>query len=112
MPLATHLQVLLWAADKGGKLKLNLPVDKDGRTAIHLVALHRPDGGTVRAFLDGKPLPVDGGAETVSLRSAHAPRVLNVNFKPVDLKAGTRELTLECVEPGPVGLDYFWVKGP
>jgi hypothetical protein len=109
-PLATQLQVMQWQADKGGKLKLSLPIAKDGRTALHLVAVHRPDGAVVRALIEGKPLLTADGAATFPLRSAHAPRVLNMNFKPVELKAGARELTLECVEAGLVGLDYIWVK--
>ncbi len=109
-PLATQLQVVQWRAEKDGKLKLNLPIEKDGRYAIHLVAVHRPGGATVRAWVDGKVLLLGDGQETVALHSAHAPRVLNVDFKPVALKAGTLELTLECVEPGLVGLDYLWVK--
>lgn len=109
-PLATQLEIVQWQAGKGAKLKLSLPVAKDGRAAIHLVAVHRPEGATVRVLLDGKTLPTSGGAETFQLRSTHAPRVLNVNFKPVELKAGPRELILECVEPGVVGLDYLWIK--
>ena len=111
-PLATHLEVLQWQAEKGARLKFNLPIEKDGRTVIHLVAVHRPDGATVRALLDGQPLSTAEGADRVRLRSAHAPRVLNVNFKPLKLEGGSRELVLECVEPGWVGLDYLWVKGP
>jgi hypothetical protein len=109
-PLATQLQVIHWQAAKGEKLKFNLPVEKDGPTAIHWVAIHRPDGATVRVFLDGKPLAVADGAETVRLRSTYVPRDLNVHFKPVELKAGSHEMVLECVEPGPVDLDYVWVK--
>jgi hypothetical protein len=109
-PLATHLEVVQWQAEKGAKLRFKLPIEKDGRAAIHLVAVHRPDGATVRASIDGKPLAAAEGGNTFRLHSAHAPRVLNVNFKPVELKAGPRELVLECVEPGSVGLDYIWVK--
>ena len=111
-PLATQLQVLQWQAEKGGRLKFSLPVDKDGKTAIHLVAVHRPGGAAVRVLLNGKPIRVEGGAELVTLRSAYAPRVLNVNLEPAELKAGSQEVVLECVEPGLVGLDYIWVKGP
>jgi hypothetical protein len=35
---------------------------------------------------------------------------LNVHFKPVDLKAGSHELVIECVEAGLVAVDYVWVK--
>jgi len=109
-PLATQLQVVLWHAEKGSRLKLSLPVEQDGRASIHLVAVHRPDGAAVRVLLDGRLLPVEGGAEVVRLRASYALRVLNVHFEPVDLKAGSREIVLECVEAGPVGLDYVWVK--
>jgi hypothetical protein len=109
-PLATQLQVLLWHAEKGGQLKLKLPIEKQGRASIRLVALHRPDGGTVRVLLDGKPLKVADGSDVVRLRSQHAPRVLNVHFEPADLQTGSREITIECVEPGAVGLDYVWLK--
>ncbi len=111
-PLATGLQVVLWHAEKGGRLKFSLPTQEEGPASIHLVAVHRPDGAAVRVTLDGQPLRVAGGAEVVLLRTAHAPRVLNVHFEPVDLKAGAREIVIECVEPGPVGLDYIWVKKP
>lgn len=109
-PLATQLQVVQWRAEKGGRLKLTLPVEKDGRYAIHLVAAHQAGGASVRASANGKVLPLDDNGETATLQSAHSPRVLNVNFKPVELKAGPQELVLECVEPGVVGLDYIWVK--
>ncbi len=109
-PLATRLQVALWHAEKGGRLKLRLPAQKEGRAAIHLVALHRPDGGAARLLVAGKPVTTVEGQEQFQLRSAHAHRLLNVNFKPVELPAGPLELSLECVESGPVGLDYLWVK--
>jgi len=109
-PLATQLQIVQWQAEKGAKLKFALPIEKDSRAAIHFVALHRPDGAAVRVLLDGKPLATGNGTEEVRLQSAYTPRLLNVNFKPVELKAGTREFVLECIEPGPVGLDYIWVK--
>lgn len=109
-PLATQLEVLDWQAARGERLTLTLPVEKNGRAALHLVAVHRPEGAVVRVLLDGKRLDLGNGAETVALRSAHTPRVLNVNFKPVELKAGAASLVIECLEPGPVGLDYVWVK--
>jgi len=109
-PLATQLQVLLWHAQKGERLKLNVPIEKDGRAAIHLVAVHRPEGATIRVRLDGVPQRFAGGSETARLGSEYAPRVLNVHLEPVDLKAGSREIVVECVEPGWVGLDYIWVK--
>ena len=109
-PLATQLQIAQWHADKGAKLKFTLPVEKAGRKSLHLVAVHRPDGASVRVRLDGQLLPAAGGAEEVALRSAHAPRVLNVHFVPVELTAGPHVVELECVAPGLVGLDYVWVK--
>jgi hypothetical protein len=109
-PLATRLRATFWQADKGGKLKFSLPVEQAGRVSIHLVAVHRPDGAKVRVFLDGQPLAVEDGGEEVALRTAHVPRVLNVHFKPIELQAGQREVVLECVEAGPVGLDYVWIR--
>ena len=111
-PLATHLEVVQWQAETGARLKFNLPIEKDGRATIHLVAVHRPDGATVRVLLDGKPLPTSDGADRVRLRSAHALRDLNVNFKSLKLEGRSHEMALECVEAGVVGLDYIWVKGP
>jgi hypothetical protein len=109
-PLATQLQIANWQAEKGGRLRFSLPVEKDRRASLHLIAVHRTDGATVRALLKGKALVTQDGAEEIRLRSAHAPRVLNVHFRPVELKAGAREIVLECVQPGAVGLDSIWVK--
>lgn len=109
MPLATRLNVLQWQAERGALLKLQLPVETAGRYTIHLVAVHRPEGATVRVRLDGQPLAA-GNSDIVAFRSAHAPRLLNVNFKSAELAAGAHEIVLEGVEPGPVGLDYLWVK--
>jgi hypothetical protein len=108
-PVATQLQVALWSPAKGDRLRLTFSAEKTAKTALHLVALHRPDGASIRALLNGQALATDAGEE-VQLRSAFAPRVLNVNFKPVDLTAGENELVLECVEPGPAGIDFLWVK--
>lgn len=109
-PLATQLKLTLWHAEKGSRLKFTLPIEKDGRTTIHLVALHRPEGATVRLLIDGKPHRFDGGSETARFASAYAPRVLNVHLEPADMKAGSKEIALECVEAGLLGLDYVWVK--
>ncbi len=108
--LATQLQVSQWKPAKGDTLKCRLLIEKDGPTSIHLVAVHRPDGAAIRALLDGKTLSPAEGSDVVPLRSAFAPRDLNVHFKPVDVKAGSHELVIECVEPGLVALDYIWVK--
>jgi len=109
-PLATRLRATLWQAEKGARLKFSLPVEQAGRVSIHLVAVHRPGGAKVRVFVDGKPLATEDGGEEVALRTAHATRVLNVHFKPIELSAGSRGIALECVEAGPVGLDYLWIK--
>ncbi len=109
-PLATQLEVTQWRAEKGGKLKLTLPIEKEGRVAIHLGAVGCTNGAVIRALLDGKLLRAEDGGETVAMRTAYAPRILNLNFKPTDAEAGSHELVLECVEPGLVGLDFVWVK--
>ncbi len=110
MPLALHLHVTNWQAEKGAKLTFSLPFETDGKFSLHLIAVHRPGGAVVRALLDGKPLTTDGNRRDVSLRSAFAPRVLNVNFRPVAVKSGSRLVELECVVPGEVGLDSIWIR--
>jgi hypothetical protein len=109
-PLATQLRVAQWRPGKGDRIRLTLPVEKAGKTTLHLVAVHQPGGAVVRALLDAKPLTVGSGEDRIALVSSHAPRVLNVNFRPVDLRPGPHELILECLEGGIVGLDYLWVK--
>jgi len=66
----------------------------------------------VRVLVDDRPLATGSGAEVVSLKSAHAPRMLNVGFKAVHLEAGSRAVATECIEPGVVGLDYLWERNP
>ena len=109
-PLATQLQIALWHAERGAKMELQLPFEKAGPASIHLVALHRPDGAVVRLLLDGKPLPAEDGKEEWALRSAHLSRILNVHYKAGNLAAGPHTLTVQCAEPGVVGLDYIWVR--
>lgn len=124
MPLAFHLHVANWQAEKGAKLKFNLPFEKDGKFSLHVIAVHQPNGAVVHVSLDGKPLATDPAtlaldgkppvldpkATDVPLRSAFAPRMLNVNFQSLDVKAGSHVVEIECVEPGPVGLDSLWVR--
>jgi len=110
LPIATRLRVVQWQPDPGNRLSFHLPVEKDGRLTLRLVAVHQPGGATLRMRLDGKTVLTASGGEEFALQSAYAPRVLNVHFKPVELKAGTREITLECIKPGTVGLDYLWLK--
>ncbi len=107
--LATQLQILQWLPEKSAKLTFDLPSEKAARASIHFVAVHRPDGPTIRVLLNGKPLSV-GNSQNIPLRSAYVPRNLNINFNPADLNAGNNQITIECIEPGPLGLDYLWVK--
>jgi hypothetical protein len=110
MPLALQLKVVQWQAEKGAKLKFNLPTEKDGKVSLHFIAVHRPEGAVVRVLLDGNPIANDANVKEIPLRSAFAPRDLNVNLQPVEAKAGPHVVELECVEPGVVGLDTLWYK--
>jgi hypothetical protein len=110
MPLALRLHVAQWKAEKGAKLKFNIPIEKDGKVSVHIIALHRPEGAVVRVSLDGKPLTADGNLKEVRLRSDFATRDLNVNFAPVEAKAGSATVEIECVEPGELGLDSIWIR--
>jgi hypothetical protein len=109
-PLATQLQISLWHAEPGGKLEFSLPMEKACRASLHLVALHSPDGASVRLLLDGEPLPAESGQEEVALRSAYGPRVLNVHYRAADFSAASHKATLECTHAGAVGIDYLWVR--
>jgi hypothetical protein len=110
LSIATQLKVLEWKAEKGQLLKLKLPVEKDGKAQIHPVLVHRPGAASVRFLFDGQELPADSKGGTIDVRTPHATRVLNVNLSPVELKTGSHELNIECVEPGLFGLDYIWVR--
>jgi hypothetical protein len=110
IPIAMRQHVTNWQAEKGAKLTFSLPFEKDGRYSLHLIAVHQPGGAVLQAQLDGKPLTLDAKAAQFALRSAHARRDLNVNFQPLEVKAGKHEIVLECVEPGTAGLDLIWVR--
>jgi hypothetical protein len=107
--LASRGRMLAWEARAGEKLEAAFAVEKEAQYAIRLVLIHRKDGASLRASVDGKPLGDDGEA-TFSLRTAHAARNLNVHLKPVRLSQGSHQLTLECTSPGFVGLDYLWIQ--
>jgi hypothetical protein len=110
MAIATRKSVVHWKAEQGAQLHVSLPISETAERALHLVAIHRPEGATVRVLLDGKPLARQGGDERIALKTEHVPRNLNVHLERAQLEKGTRRLTIECIEPGEVGLDYLWVK--
>jgi hypothetical protein len=118
-PTAGQGFLLTWTAQPGQRLSIPFTVAEAGERRVSLVATHRPDGGSARVLLDGEPLEVQdlGGAElgergsdVLVLRSRHARRLLSAGFEPRELQAGEHVLTLECTEPGPIGLDYIWVR--
>jgi hypothetical protein len=118
-PTAGSGAIVTWSARPGQTLSFPFALTDAGERRINLVAAHRPDGGSVRVRLDGEPLEVQGlggaelgerGSDVLVLRSRHARRLLSAGFAPRTLEAGAHVLTLECVEAGPVGLDYLWIR--
>jgi hypothetical protein len=110
MSIATRKSVVRWKAEQGAQLDVSLPIPETMDRALHLVAIHRPEGAIVRVLLDGKPLARQGGGERIPLTTEYVPRNLNVHLQRGRLEKGTRRLTIECIKPGDVGLDYIWIK--
>jgi hypothetical protein len=118
-PLASGGRLLRWRAEPGARLELPLPVERAGRHALSLVARHAPAGGSLRLFLDGRPLRLaDAGGsaaarpgdEVLPLRAAHGRRILSLRMEPVPLEAGTRTLVLEAAALGDFAFDYLWLQ--
>jgi len=72
--------------------------------ALHLVALHRPTAAPSDCWSTAKLV-----GDEIRLKSTHAARLLNVNFKPLELKPAPRRRA-GMREAGVVGLDYLWVR--
>ena len=113
MPLAMRLHVTNWQAEKGGKLKFNVPVRK-GRPLLAAPDRH-PSARRRRrceATLDGKPLMIARQAARSSrcVRPHASPRPERRTSSRWTSRPDRTRSTLECVEPGPVGLDLIWVK--
>jgi hypothetical protein len=108
--IATRRRVVSWRAEKGAALTVKVPIEKAGERTFHLVAVHRSDGATIRVKVNDSALRLADGEADAALRAAHAPRDLNVHLRPARLEAGEATLTIECVEPGRVDLDYLWIK--
>jgi hypothetical protein len=90
-------------ARREGQLTMTLPIEK--ADAARATPGPGPSSGRrqQRVFLTASR-PGCGGAEEVRLQSAfHAPRVLNVHFDPVDLAAGSHEMT-----PSPLARSASW----
>jgi len=108
-----------WEAEAGSTMSLTLPFAEEGKYRINVVAVHRPDGGTIRLKVDGVALKVKdlGGAEfggrdedAVPLRSRFVRRRLSTGFEPIELQVGDHELVIECASSGVCGFDYLWIK--
>lgn len=118
-PLASAGRVAEWSSAPGARVSMPLAAEAAGDYQLHVVARHVPDGGALRVLVDGRPLVLDGaggselariGEEVVPLRTRHGTRILNLDFAPIPLEAGTHELTIERVAAGPLGFDYLWWK--
>ncbi|MEZ5966716.1 MAG: glycoside hydrolase family 172 protein [Planctomycetota bacterium] len=96
---------LRWQPERGGRLAIKVPVVDDARYAVHVVLVHAPSGGRIRALLDGEPL---GGA--VSVASEHLTFARSAALGERRLSAGAHELAFECTEPGVVGFEYVWLR--
>lgn len=104
-PLATRHRVVAWHAKAGEVLELDVPCSEPGVFALHLVAVHAPEGAQVRARIGASD-----ASDVIDLKTAHARRVLSVDLAPRQLDAGEHTLRLTCLRDGFVGLDYLWTR--
>lgn len=109
LEIAPRNKALFWEATPGAKLSFTLPLEGGGYE-LNLVALHQPGGPKLRVSAGGQPLVSRRGEKVVELEAKFAPRMLNVRFERTELPAGPCALDLECVEGGPVAIDYFWIR--
>jgi len=115
LAIAPRGRIVRWDAVAGGRLTLDFTLERAGSWQVHLVMTHRPDGATVRLRCDGAPLPLAAPRDAaepdrISLTSAFAPRILNVDGAPLRLAAGEHTIEIEAEQPGFVGIDYLWIQ--
>jgi len=94
-----------WRAAAGDRLAMRIPVPNQGEHALHVVFVHAPDGGAVRAHLDGQRV-----GDVVAVRSQHLTYARSAALGTARLAAGEHELVLTCETAGSIGIEYLWVR--
>jgi hypothetical protein len=105
----TKGSMLLWKPDKPGEtMKLNVPVEKDGKVRITLTMSNSPESGKIKVyFKDNK-----NDENIFDLKSEFTTLSRNQVLKPVDLKKGNYDLIIENLNSGSnnVGFDFIWIQ--
>ena len=109
-------RLLLWKpAQEGAQLELRVPVEEQGKYALHLALAHARYAGRISCRLDGAPVGF-GDARIIDLHVPH--RVLSRQHRTdvVELTAGEHVLTLrfegapdDVAEPA-IGIDYVAIQ--
>jgi len=101
-------QVLVWTPARAGEqLTLSFTLAEDGDYGVLLACMFRPDGGALRATVDGDDV-LFNGQESVNLAIPHhvQSRVVGAQFRR--LSPGKHALTLTALESDrPIGLDFI-----
>lgn len=101
-PWSNGAQIWFRPAAAGAYFTLELPVEKAGAYTLYAYFTKAGDYGIVQVKLDGKPVgqPFDGYNNGVG-------RSERINLGPVDLTAGTHEITFEVIGKNPSSVSYM-----
>lgn len=103
-------QLLEWCPkQESEKLKLNLPIIKDGNYVIYITARLTDDSGSIKAKINDSVFNKKGGE--IHLKTSGGALSRTFQSAPVELKKGKQKLILESFLPNKlIGIDFIWIQ--
>ena len=106
-------QLYVWRAEEAGNRRhFKLPVKSAGKKQIHVAFSLTPSSGPVSFRLDGRPVELADGSETVDLHRPYRTLLRTMALKPMELTAGEHVLAVESTSGAgaEIGVDFIWLQ--
>ncbi len=110
-------RLLAWTPTKErDRTSFKIPVPEAGKKQIHVAFAMTKQSGKVAFELDGKPLPLEGDAESIDLFYPDGILLRSFSLTTMNLDAGDHTLTIvwkqapSTVAEPQVGIDFIWVQ--
>ena len=97
------------------ELVMDVPVEADGKYALHVTAATGPRSSSIVATLDGEPIRFGNGA--IDLQTDHRVLLRNFTSPTLELNKGSSRLVFRVAdgvsfdnEPPTFGIDFVWLQ--